>query len=119
MNPPALPLNVKVPTPKANVHTKTTNEVLKAPVVAAAAAKMEVTKENVFATPSISTKAVSKISLPNAMNNLKKNTKVTPPNVNNTSLTTPTTQKASAASIADSIITSTNTAFDKYKDAVL
>ena len=36
MNPPALPLNVKVPTPKANVHTKTTNEVLKAPVVAAA-----------------------------------------------------------------------------------
>ena len=53
------------------------------------------------------------------MNNLKKNTKVTPPNVNNTSLTTPTTQKASAASIADSIITSTNTAFDKYKDAVL
>eukprot|EP00943_MAST-04B_sp_MAST-4B-sp1_P003020 g3020.t1 len=107
MNPPA-PLNAKVPTPKSIVKA--------AGVMVSGESKLETAKENVFATPSVSTKSVSKIILPNSIN--VNTAKVTPQNANNTSLTTPTTQKASAALQSSNGITSTNTAFEKYKDAV-
>ena len=74
---------------------------------------VSVAKENVFATPSLSGKAVSKFPI-GSITKMKK-VKATPVNVGTNFLTTPSTLKAS--SIVSSV--TTNTAFDKYKDAVL